>query len=108
MKAIPQTFGAVEIITFKLNNCTCQQFIAANDDVDAFLKGQQGFVSRSILELKSGSITDMLVWDTVESGTNAIHKLMSELSDSPVHSMIDQSTVSWSITPIAHYIKQTG
>ncbi|MDQ1166143.1 hypothetical protein [Flavobacterium sp. SORGH_AS_0622] len=47
---------------------------------------------------------DMLVWDSEEDGTNAMHKLMTELSDSPVHDMIDQSTVSWNIAPVEHFV----
>lgn len=40
---------AIELTIFKLNNCTIQQFVAANKEVDEFLKRQKGFVSRSIL-----------------------------------------------------------
>jgi len=29
---------------------------------------------------------------------------MTELSDSVVHDMIDQSTVSWNIAPVEHFI----
>ena len=95
---------AIELTTFKLNGFTTQQFIDANAEVDAFLKRQTGFCSRTIFELKKGVVYDMLVWDSIEDGTNAMHKLMSELSDSVVHDMIDQSTVSWNIAPIEHFV----
>ncbi|CAD0000726.1 hypothetical protein [Flavobacterium salmonis] len=95
---------AIELTTFKLNGFTTQQFIDANVEIDAFLKRQTGFCSRTIFELKKGIVYDMLVWDSTEDGTNAMHKLMSELSDSVVHDMIDQSTVSWNITPVEHFV----
>ena len=95
---------AIELTTFKLNGFTTQQFIDANAEIDAFLKRQTGFCSRTIFELKKGVVYDMLVWDSIEDGTNAMHKLMSELSDSVVHDIIDQSTVSWNIAPVEHFI----
>jgi hypothetical protein len=95
---------AIELTTFKLNDFTIQQFIDANGEIDAFLKRQVGFCSRTIFELKKGIVYDMLVWDSTEEGTNAMHKLMTELSDSVVHDMIDQSTVSWNITPVEHFV----
>ena len=95
---------AIELTTFKLNGFTTQQFIDANVEIDAFLKRQTGFCSRTIFELKKGVVYDMLVWDSTEDGTNAMHKLMSELSDSVVHDMIDQSTVSWNIASVEHFV----
>lgn len=95
---------AIELTTFKLNNCTIQQFITANKEVDEFLKQQKGFVSRSIFELKKNIVHDLLIWENAEDGTKAMHRLMDELSDSAVHDLIDQSTVSWNIAPIEHFV----
>ena len=95
---------AIELTTFKLNNCTIQQFIAANKEIDEFLKKQKGFVSRSLSELKKSIVYDLLVWESAEDGTTAMHKLMAELSDSVVHELIDQSTVSWNIAPVEHSV----
>jgi hypothetical protein len=95
---------AIELTTFKLNGFTIQQFIEANKEIDEFLKHQKGFCSRTIFELKKGIVYDMLVWDNTTNGTDAMHKLMTELSDSVVHDMIDQSTVSWNIAPIEHFV----
>ncbi|KQB43394.1 hypothetical protein [Flavobacterium aquidurense] len=95
---------AIELTTFKLNNFTFQQFIEGNKEVDEFLKRQNGFISRNISELKKGFVYDILIWESVEDGTNAMHKLMTELHDSPVHDMIDQSIVNWNIAPIEHFV----
>jgi hypothetical protein len=95
---------AIELTIFKLKGFTTKQFIEANAAIDAFLKRQKGFRSRTIFELKKDVVYDMLVWDSEEDGTNAMHKLMTELSDSPVHDMIDQSTVSWNIAPVEHFV----
>jgi hypothetical protein len=95
---------AIELTTFKLKGFTTKQFIEANAAIDAFLKRQKGFRSRTIFELKKDVVYDMLVWDSEEDGTSAMHKLMTELSDSPIHDMIDQSTVSWNIAPVEHFV----
>lgn len=95
---------AVELTSFRLNGYTIEQFIEANTEIDTFLKRQTGFVSRSIFELKKGVVHDLLIWETKADGTHAMHKLMSELRDSVVHDMIDQSTVSWNIASVKHFV----
>jgi hypothetical protein len=95
---------AIEITTFQLNGCTCREFIAANAELDLWLARQPGFQSRTMAEQKDGAIVDMLLWDSVAQGTASMHRLMDELRDSPVHGMIDQDTVSWSIAPVRHRV----
>jgi hypothetical protein len=95
---------AVEITTFKLRGYTCDQFIAANEEIDAFLKRQPGFLSRRIFQKTDRTIVDMLIWDSVKNGTASMHRLVDELSDSIVHDMIDQSTVEWNINQVEHHI----
>lgn len=95
---------AIEITTFQLNGCDCKEFIAANAELDVWLARQPGFRSRTMAEQKDGTIIDMLFWDSVAQGTASMHRLMDEQRDSPVHAMIDQGTVSWSIAPVRHVV----
>ncbi len=95
---------AIEITTFQLNNCSCKQFIVANAELDVWLARQPGFQSRTMAEQKDGTIVDMLFWDSVAQGTASMHRLMDEMADSPVHGLIDQATVSWSIAPVRHRV----
>jgi len=95
--------GGLEMTTFKLTKgVTYQDFIAANADVDEWLKKQPGFQSRHIAQQADGTIVDALIWDSEDNGTSAMQKLMTELADSPVHDIIDQRTVSWNIFPLYH------
>lgn len=94
--------GAVEITTFQLNGVGLQAFIAANAGVDAWLQRQPGFRSRHIAQRDDGSVVDVLMWDSAAQSTEAAHRLMSELVQSPVHAMIDQRTLSWSVVPVRH------
>jgi hypothetical protein len=99
---------AIEITTFELSECSCEDFIRANADVDEWLRRQPGFQSRDIAQHDDGSIIDMLIWDSVEEGTDAMERIMIELSDSPVHAMIDQRTVSWNIAPVRHEMQASA
>ena len=91
---------AVEVTTFRLNGCACAQFISSNAEVDAWPLRQPGFRSRRIVERDDGEIVDVLVRDSVEAGETGASHLMRELVDSIIHSMIDQSSVSWSVLPV--------
>jgi len=95
----------LEITTFKLRGATCAEFIVANADIDAFLQRQPGFRSRHLAEQADGTIIDALLWDSVAAGEAAMHRLLAEMAASPVHALIDQTTVHWSCTPIRHQLR---
>ena len=107
--ASKQTFPALEVTTFKLKKgLGMSDFMAANADVDAWLVRQPGFRSRHIAQQQDGLVADVLHWDSVAQGTRAMHRLLDELVNSPVHACIDQRTVKWSIAPIAHSLPRGG
>lgn len=98
---------AIEITTFRLSSgLTINDFIAANADIDAWLRIQPGFVSRHICERDDGEVVDMLVWESVEAGHRAATGVTTEMAASPVHAAIDQSTVSWSIATVHHVLER--
>ncbi len=96
---------AVEITSFRLVRGTCAEFIAANADIDVWLVRQPGFHSRRICERADGVIIDMLIWASVADGEAAASGIMTELADSPVHDLIDQATVSWTVSPVRHVVR---
>lgn len=95
---------ALQVTTFRLNGQSCAQFVAANADIDAWLRRQPGFLSRRIAERDDGTIVDVLIWATAEAGRKAAGCIMTEMGHSPVHAMIDQSTVDWTVAPVRHRI----
>jgi hypothetical protein len=95
---------AIEITSFRLNGCTFKEFIKANAEVDAWLIRQPGFRSRRIAERDDHTVVDILIWDTRAYGVAAAHRLMEELGSSPVHAMIDQHSVAWSVLPVRHFL----
>jgi hypothetical protein len=104
MKTDNKEISAIEVTSFKLNGYTMTDFIAINRPIDIWLKQQTGFRSRYIAQQKDGRIQDILFWDSVQHGSEAMHNLMDVFSDSPIHSMIDQGTVLWNIWPVWHEI----
>ncbi|SDA96254.1 hypothetical protein [Mesorhizobium qingshengii] len=95
---------AIEVTTFRLNGRSCAEFVAANADIDAWLRRQPGFLSRRIAERDDGTIVDVLIWASAEAGRNAAGGIMTEMGQSPVHTMIDQRTVDWTVAPVRHSI----
>jgi hypothetical protein len=95
---------AIEITRFKLvAGATPADFVAANADVDVFLRSQPGFVSRRIVE-EDGYILDMVVFERATQARRSAERLMRELADSPVHALIDHRTVSWQVARIVHEV----
>ena len=95
---------AIEVTTFRLNGQSCQEFVAANAGIDAWLKRQPGFRSRRIAERNDGTIVDVLIWATEADGRKAASGIMTEMGHSPVHAMIDQRSVDWTVAPIRHSV----
>jgi len=94
---------AMEVTMFRLaRGLEIADFIAANADVDAWLLRQPGFISRRIARGSDGTVVDMLIWSSARAGEDAARRLLTELPTSPVHDAIDQSTVSWSVSPVFH------
>ena len=98
---------ALEITTFRLvAGVSCEDLVAANADVDAWLRRQPGFRSRRIAERDDHSIVDMLIWDTAAHGERAAARLLRDLKDSPVHGVIEQSNVVWTIATVRHRFQE--
>lgn len=93
----------MEIVMFRLvRGATFAEFVDANRDVDAWLQRQSGFKWRRIGEQPGRRVVDLLAWESEAAARAAMHKLMQELADSPVHALIDQATVSWTVATVGH------
>ena len=96
---------ALEITTFRLKGHSCADFIAANADIDAWLRQLPGFISRRIAERDDGTIIDVLIFKSVADAERSANGIMTEMVGSPVHAMIDHGTVDWSIAPVRHWLE---
>jgi hypothetical protein len=92
---------AVEVTTFRLaKGITIKGFLAANVDINTWLKTQPGFISRRICVADDGSVVDMLIWESARHGHRAASGVVTEMAGSPVHAAIDQSSVNWTISEV--------
>ena len=95
--------AAIELVTVHLvSSATFADFVAANGDVDAWLRAQPGFRSRHIARQDDGRIVDLLFWENAAMARAAMHRLMDELADAPVHGLIDGASVTWAVATVGH------
>lgn len=96
---------ALEITTFRLvNGLTVADFIAANADIDEYLRRQPGFSWRRIAEDNDGTIIDIVAWASAADGRRSATGIMTKMADSPVHATIDQGTVEFRLVPVRHHV----
>ncbi len=99
---------ALELTSFRLvKNATLADFIAANENVDDWMQRQHGFRARWIVERDDHVVVDALLWASAQAARAALSRLMTELADSTVHGLIDQGTVSWSVSSVRHSLTMT-
>jgi hypothetical protein len=96
----PSASGAIEATTFRLNGCSGADFVAANREIDDWLKRQPGFRWRRLAQEADGSIVDVLLWDSVRDAEAGAAGIMTEMGHSVVHAMIDQATGIWRVAPV--------
>jgi hypothetical protein len=93
--------GAAEITVFRLKpGLKPSQAIAAGRDIDAWLRRQPGFVSRTMLQEPDGSIMDVVVWKSEQDGRSSSERLMDETATSPFHDLVDPASVRWRLAPV--------
>lgn len=83
---------------------TPQDFVAANTDINAYLKRQPGFRWRRIVVREDGTILDIVAYDSIEHAHSGAAGITGEMANSPVHDAIDHSTVDWQMTTVLQHV----
>jgi hypothetical protein len=95
---------ALEMTTFQLvDGLTGADFVAANKDIDDYLRAQPGFRWRRITQDAHGTITDIVAWDSSSDAQRSASGIMTEMAHSAVHATIDQGTVDFRIVPVLQH-----
>ncbi len=94
------TSEVLEVTTFMLAGHSGADFIAANADINDYLGRQPGFRWRRIAQSGDGTIMDVVAFGSAEQAEASAMGIMTQMRSSPVHAMIDQSTVHWQIIPV--------
>jgi hypothetical protein len=84
---------------------TVADFVAANADIDSYLKRQPGFRWRRITETEDGTIIDIVAYDSQEQALAGAAGISGEMGSSPVHASIDHATVEWRVATVAHTVR---
>lgn len=89
----------VEVVSFSLAaGGLPSAFLAANEKLNAWLRVQSGFISRTLSLGEDGAWLDVVQWQSMKDAKRAGEKIMSELGDSDCMRMIDPGTVKMSHT----------
>ncbi|GII52425.1 hypothetical protein Pth03_08140 [Planotetraspora thailandica] len=80
-------------------------FVAANKDINDYLRRRPGFLWRRILETSDGTIIDIVAYDTMAHAQSGAAGIVGEMGHSPVHATIDHDTVDWRLTTVVQHIE---
>jgi hypothetical protein len=79
---------------------TAADFVAANADINEYLKRQPGFLWRRIVERDDGMVVDIVAYDSLANAERGAAGITGEMGGSPVHATIDHGTVDWQLTSV--------
>ena len=85
---------------------TSADFVAANDDINGYLRRQPGFLWRRIAETTDGRIVDIVAYDSPQHARSGAAGITGEMGASPVHDAIDHATVDWQITTVLQHLER--
>lgn len=87
----------IESVTFKLKSgVASEDFLAANQQINEWVKAQPGFESRHLARSKEDVWLDSALWHTQADAERASQQFMNELCDSKFMQMIDEASVNMS------------
>lgn len=84
---------ALEIVTFRLKGADRTAFLAANGEVDSWLKRQPGFVHRQLAEEPDGTWSDLVTWASRDEALGAAEQMGKDMGSLSAMSMIDPDSV---------------
>lgn len=95
----------LEITTLTLRaGLSASDFVAANADIDEYLRRQPGFRWRRIVERDDGTIVDIVAYDSLVDAQRGASGISGEMAGSPVHATIDHRAVDWHLTRVVHSV----
>jgi hypothetical protein len=96
---------ALEITQFRLvPGSNGADFVAANTDIDDYLRRQPGFRWRRIAQDDDGLVCDIVAWDSEADGRHSAAGITTEMGGSPVHALIDHTTVDFRIIAVLRHL----
>ncbi|WP_394618684.1 hypothetical protein JNUCC0626_06155 [Lentzea sp. JNUCC 0626] len=85
-----------------------EDFVAANEDINDYLRRQPGFRWRRIAVRDDGTVVDIVAYDSIEHARAGAGGITGEMGNSPVHATIDHGTVDWQLTTVLQAVDGPG
>lgn len=85
---------------------TAKDFVAANDDINEYLRNRPGFRWRRIAVAEDGTVVDIVAYDSMAQARAGAAGITGEMAGSPVHDTIDLDTVEWRLTTVHEHIER--
>ncbi|MCP8882684.1 hypothetical protein NIM87_04170 [Devosia sp. XJ19-1] len=82
-----------ELVTFRLSGADRDAFIAANAQVNHWVRQQTGFVSRTLSEGADGEWTDIVIWSSAEDAEAAAAQMNQDMDRFEAMAMIEPSSI---------------
>jgi hypothetical protein len=86
----------LELVTFRTTEMDQERFIAANAEVNDWLRRQPGFLARHLAGKDDGGWIDMVLWTDREAAMQASAKLLQELGSCEAMTAIDPRSIAMS------------
>lgn len=86
----------LELVTFRTTEIEPERFVAANAEVNNWLRRQPGFVTRHLAAKDDGSWLDVVLWTDREAAMQAAAKLMEEIGKCTAMTAIDPQSIAMS------------
>lgn len=97
----------LEVTTLRpADGLTSADFLAANSDINAYLRRQPGFLWRRIVETDDGRIIDIVAYDNDANAHAGAAGITGEMAYSPVHGTIDHGSVDWQIATVLQHVEK--
>lgn len=59
---------------------------------------------RRILDAGNGTVIDIVAYDSMKHSRSDVAGISDEMAASPVHAIIDHSSVDWNLTRVVHRV----
>ena len=90
----------IELVTFRTPTMEADRFVAANGEINDWLKRQPGFINRRLGVREDGTWVDILFWEDGRTASEAAAKLVAELGQCAAMAAIDPASIDMSHAPV--------
>ena len=93
--------NVIEATSFRLKQgITVEAFLAANQEVNAWVQAQEGFQSRLLTQKKNAGWLDILIWENENVASEIDELFYRDMGDSEFMQLLDPESVETSFSTV--------